>query len=219
MTVAIKFCGITRAQDAAYAASLGVAACGMIFYPPAATCVTVAQAKAICAALPPFCAGVGVFVDPEKDMVARVIDEVRLQCLQFHGAESADFCAQFSLPYIKSYRMPKQSPSETSTQLRAFAAQYSNARGILLDTYVKDVPGGSGVAFDWSQLAESGELDCPIVLAGGLRADNVRSAIDQAMPYAVDTSSGIASGDDPRVKDREKMKRFVDNVNAMGESA
>jgi phosphoribosylanthranilate isomerase len=125
-----------------------------------------------------------------------------LSLLQFHGDESPEFCSQFSLPYIKAVRI------RTGIDLLQYAAQYSNASGLLLDSYVEGVPGGTGHTFDWSLIPQ--ELSLPLILSGGLNADNVCEAIREARPWAVDISSGVevAKG----IKDTDKIAAFMTGV-------
>ncbi len=105
MPVRIKICGITRPEDGQAAAQLGADAIGLVFYPKSSRHVSLEQARAIVAALPPLVTVVALFVDPEPDEVHRVLAAVPIDVLQFHGEESPDFCRQFQRPYLKAVRV------------------------------------------------------------------------------------------------------------------
>lgn len=201
----VKFCGITRVSDAQAAAEVGADAIGLVFYAKSVRCVDVAHAKEIARALPPFVTRVGLFVDHPADEVEQIIWDVGLDLLQFHGAETPDYCCAFERPYIKAIAVRE------GVDLAQQADGYQGACGILFDTYVPDMPGGTGKAFDWSKIgANMKEINRPIILAGGLTPKNVAEAIKKVKPYAVDVSSGVES--EPGVKDRSKMNAFVDAV-------
>ena len=134
--------------------------------------------------------------------VHNVLKQVRLDCLQFHGEESPQSCRGFDIPYIKVIRVRE------GLDIVEYAGRYPDACGLLLDTYHKEIPGGTGDSFDWSRVPK--ELKRPIILAGGLTADNVARAIAALHPYGVDVSSGIeASGG---IKDPDKMTAFINSV-------
>jgi phosphoribosylanthranilate isomerase len=197
-----KICGITRIEDAIAAASAGADAIGLVFYAPSPRDVDIDRAAEICAALPPFVTTVGLFVNAAEEEVHGVLDSVPLDLLQFHGNESAAYCQRFSRPYIKAVRMAE------GVDLNTVAAEYSGARALLLDSYQKGVPGGTGHAFDWARVPA--DLDKPVILAGGLDPDNVAGAIRQVHPYAVDVSSGVEA--DKGIKDAEKIIAFMRGV-------
>lgn len=193
----IKICGVTDPDLAGVAVAAGADALGLIFHPPSARHLELAQAAAICRAVGPFVATVAVLVNPAQEAVRAIIEQVNPSHLQFHGDEPAAFCAAFGKPYIKGLRVAP------GVDLRDMEAQYPSARGILLDTHRPGVYGGSGAAFDWNQANYGARL--PLILAGGLTADNVARAIAETAPFAVDVSSGVES--DGR-KDAEKIRRF-----------
>ena len=200
----IKICGIARAQDALAAASSGADAIGLVFYPASPRAVTAQQAAKIVAVLPPFITIVGLFVNEPADHVERILQEVPLDVLQFHGDETAAFCQQFARPWIKALRVRK------NTDIVAACREFSAARGLLLDAWQQGVPGGTGKTFDW-QLA-SASLPAEIILAGGLHAENVADAIDVVRPAAVDVSGGVEAS--PGVKDAGKIRSFIAAVRA-----
>jgi phosphoribosylanthranilate isomerase len=201
MRTRVKICGITRQQDADFAAESGADAIGLVFYPPSPRAISFAQANTITANLAPFVSKVALFVDPDKDLVSRCLDELSVDILQFHGDESPDFCHQFEMPYLKAVRM------RDGVNLQEVADDYSTASALLLDTYQPGLPGGTGKTFDWSQISR---IDKPIILAGGLHALNVLQAIHQVQPYAVDVSGGVES--DKGIKSHEKISTFMREV-------
>lgn len=198
-TVRVKICGITRSGDACAAAEAGADAIGLVFYAKSPRAVTVPQAQAVLAALPPFVTTVGLFVDSDPAEVHRILAEVPLDLLQFHGNESAEYCDSFARPYIKALRVR---PDE---DVAALVAVYPNAQGILLDAFVEGVPGGTGESFDWSLIPRS--LGKPLILAGGLSPANVAEAVARVQPYAVDVSGGVEAS--KGIKDAGKVAGFI----------
>jgi phosphoribosylanthranilate isomerase len=210
----IKVCGVTRVDDGVAAAQAGVDAIGVIFWRGTPRRVDFAQACAIARALPPFVGVVGLFVDPTADEVAAALAAVPLTALQFHGAEPAEFCRRFARPYLKAIAV------KDGVDLLEYAARYGDAAGLLFDAYrAGELPGGTGHAFDWSRLGPDvrARLSRPLVLSGGLDADNVGRAIRDLRPWAVDVSSGVEErGPDGRprrgIKDPARIAAFVQGV-------
>ncbi|MCJ2372275.1 phosphoribosylanthranilate isomerase [Pseudomonas sp. RGM 3321] len=197
-----KICGITRIEDALAAAEAGADAIGLVFYPKSPRAVTVLQARAIIAALPPFITTVGLFVNASRCELNETLDAVALDMLQFHGDETPDECDGYHRPYIKALRV------KAGDDIAQVCRTYRNARGVLLDTYVEGVPGGTGETFDWTLIPD--DLDKPVILAGGLTSANVAQAIAQVRPYAVDVSGGVEKS--KGIKDREKILAFMSAV-------
>lgn len=206
--IRVKICGITRIEDALVAARLGADAIGLVFYPKSPRAVGIEAAKRIALALPPFVTAVGLFVDLDPAEIERVLQQVPLSLLQFHGEESPTQCARFGRPYIKAVRMRE------GVDLRQEAERYRSACGLLVDAYEPGAPGGTGKRFDWDRLPK--DLQKPLILAGGLDPGNVRAAIERVRPFAVDVSSGVerAKG----IKDQGKMAAFLREV-SYGDSA
>ncbi|WP_061239017.1 phosphoribosylanthranilate isomerase [Ectopseudomonas composti] len=202
MRVRSKICGITRVEDALAAVEAGADAIGLVFYAKSPRAVSVEQALAIVRALPPFVTCVGLFVDMPREALRAVLQQVPLDLLQFHGDEAPADCEGYARPYIKALRVR---PGE---DVAALMAPYAGARGILLDTFVEGVPGGTGAAFDWSLVPQDSGRS--IVLAGGLDAGNVAAAIRQVRPYAVDVSGGVEAS--KGIKDAGKIHAFVQAV-------
>lgn len=197
--VRVKICGITRVEDALAAAAAGADAIGLVFYAKSPRAVDIEQAREILAVLPPFVTSVGLFVDAERSELERILASVPLDLLQFHGDESVQQCEAFGRPYIKALRV------KAGDDIAAQVARYPSAQGILLDAYVEGVPGGTGEAFDWSLIPQT--LSKPLILAGGLRLDNVAEAVSRVRPYAVDVSGGVEAS--KGVKDVEKVDAFI----------
>ena len=202
MTTAVKICGITRIDDALAAARFGAYALGFVFHAKSPRNVPPAHAAEIVRALPPFITAVGLFVNPDARDVERVLDQVPLDQLQFHGEETPAFCGQFRVSYIKAVRV------RAGLDLLQYAQLYSTARGLLLDAFVEGVHGGTGTAFDWSLIPR--ELPLPVILSGGLNPDNVAAAVRRVRPWAVDVSSGVETS--PGIKDPRKIAAFMKGV-------
>jgi phosphoribosylanthranilate isomerase len=198
----VKICGITRAQDALEAVKQGADAIGLVFYPKSPRNVSAAQAAEIVSQIPAFVTVVGLFVDAEPAFIQEVISSVKLDLLQFHGDETPSACRQYSRPYMKAIRV------KNGTNLVQYAADYADARALLLDAFAEGVPGGTGLVFDWSLIPQNFPL--PIVLAGGLNAENVGVAIEQVRPYAVDVSGGVEAS--KGIKDAAKIAAFMRGV-------
>ncbi|WP_428624875.1 phosphoribosylanthranilate isomerase [Sedimenticola sp.] len=202
MRTRVKICGITRTEDALAAVRLGADAIGLVFYAPSPRAVTVAQAAKIIRSLPPFVTTVGLFVNASADELVAVLEAVPLDLLQFHGDESPEACARYGRPYIKAVRM------RPDVDLLDLENLYSSASALLLDSYQKGKPGGTGNTFDWVRIPEA--MRSRIILAGGLSADNVESAIRQVGPYAVDVSGGVEQN--KGIKDEAKIRAFMRGV-------
>ena len=202
MVCRVKICGITNLEDARQAIAAGADALGFVFYPPSPRYVEPARAAEIIAGLPPFVVTVGLFVNEEAASVQAIVDATGLDLIQFHGDETATFCEQFKRPYIKALRVNSQQHSRDD--VTAMAAQYASARGVLLDTYRKGVPGGTGEVFDWALVPS--DLD-NVILAGGLEPANVAAAVREVAPFAVDVSGGVEASHG--VKDAAKVTQFI----------
>jgi phosphoribosylanthranilate isomerase len=204
----IKICGITRVEDALAAAHAGADAIGLVFYERSPRHVSIAQAAQLAAALPPFVTIVGLFVNAEAAFVREVLAQVPLDLLQFHGEELPEYCAQFAKPYIKAIRV------KAGVDLLQCASDFCCAKGLLLDAHVEGIPGGTGATFDWSLIPP--RLPLPVILSGGLDAENVAAAIKQVQPYAVDVSSGVEAGNGINtlkgIKDAAKIAAFINEV-------
>lgn len=203
----VKICGIGRLDDALAAARLGADAIGLVFAAQSPRSLSPEAAAAIAAALPPFVARVGLFLDAEAALVRAVCAAVPLELLQFHGSEPAAYCRAFGRPYLKAIAM-----GDGDAAAAACARDYPDAAALLFDAHATGGHGGSGRTFDWSRIPR--DLARPVVLAGGLEPGNVAGAIAAVRPFAVDVSSGVEAS--PGIKDHGKMERFIDEVRRAG---
>lgn len=199
MRTRAKICGITRIEDALAAVEQGADAIGLVFYAPSPRSVSLEQAAAISAALPPFVSVVALFVNPTPTEVNAVLSKVGIDVLQFHGDESEADCVQYSLPYLKAIRV------KSDTNLIQYAQTYQSAKALLLDTYSEHAVGGTGQVFDWSLIPSN--LPIPMILAGGLTPENVADAVKRVQPYAVDVSGGVEAS--KGIKDSVKIAAFM----------
>ena len=206
MRVRIKICGLTRPEEVRCVSGLGVDAVGLNFYPPSPRFLSVPAARAVRARVPAFVTSVAVFVNPGAEEVRRVIGEVGVDMLQFHGTETARFCEDFGLPYLKAIAMRE------GVDLAAAVREYPSAAAWLLDVHDTEKWGGTGRTFDWS--AVRGSFERPIVLAGGLTPENVEDAIRLVRPFAVDVCGGVESAGG--VKDEAKLAAFMRRVEGVG---
>jgi phosphoribosylanthranilate isomerase len=208
----IKLCGLSKPDDVAHAIDLGADAIGLVFYPPSARSVSVAQAVELVHDVPPFVSVVGLFVNASPEWVSEVVSNVGLTLLQFHGDETPAQCESLAsvagLPWLRALRIAADT---RPADLVKSAFNYSAASGLLFDTHVEGY-GGGGKVFDWSLIPA--ELARRAVLSGGLNAQNVSDAIRRVRPYAVDVSSGIEVAGAKGVKDHARMAAFVRAVRA-----
>lgn len=198
----VKICGITRPDDGIEAARLGVDAIGLVFYEKSPRNVSIEQARVICEALPGFVTVVSLFMNPDAEQVNKVLAACAIDLIQFHGTESADFCQSFDRPYIKAVGMAGNEKLVDAMQ------QYSTAKALLLDSHVSGAAGGTGETFDWNAIPQ--QYRNSVILAGGLKPDNVAAAIRKVQPYAVDLSSGVES--EPGIKDAALMVQLMNEV-------
>lgn len=202
MRTRIKICGIRDAVHARLAAREGADAIGLVFHAASPRHVDLEAASSIAAALPPFVAAVGLFVNAPVARVREALDRVRLDLLQFHGDETPEYCAQFGRPYLRAVRMAE------GVDLLEWALRFSTAKALLLDAHVPGEAGGTGRTFDWARIPR--ELSLPIMLSGGLTPENVGAAIRAVRPWAVDVSSGVESS--RGVKDPARIVEFIRNA-------
>lgn len=178
----VKICGVTTVEDARLAVELGASAIGMIFWPGSPRFVETRQAKAVVAALPPFVAAVGVFVNQTGE-AASIARAVGLNAVQFHGDEPPESYSGFPLRVIKSVAVKDASAEEAAGAVPAAAT-------VLLDAHDPVKRGGTGRPIDWSIAARIARTR-PVILSGGLNPTNVADAVDAVAPYAIDVSSGV----------------------------
>lgn len=198
----VKVCGITSVKDAIFAVNAGADAIGLVFYATSPRFITIEQAQQIVAAIPPFVTVVALFVNALPTEIKTVLTQVRIDIVQFHGDETPSDCEQIKLPYYKAIRV------KADTNLLQYEVEFSSAKALLLDTYSDAAFGGTGQVFDWGLIPKS--LTKPVILAGGLTAENVALGIKQVRPYAVDVSGGVEQS--KGVKDVAKIAAFMHAV-------
>lgn len=195
----VKICGITRPEDALVADQLGVDALGFVFVPASSRCITPAHAATLVEQLTPFVSVVGLFLNAQAAEVEHALKYLPAMVPQFHGQESGEFCDSFGRPYIKAIGVGSAMPTHEEL------SQFNLASGFLFDSNEPGALGGTGHAFDWTRLESS--LEKPLILAGGLNASNVSSAIEQVAPHALDVSSGVESA--KGIKNPEAVAQFM----------
>ena len=215
----IKFCGITREQDAELAVSLGAWAVGLIMWPNSPRAVPLDHAAFLAASLKRRAEVAGVFFNQTLDEVAATADAVGLTILQLHGQEGPQFCTEVArrtgCKVIKAARV------HSRADIQALAAYHTDFH--MLDSYQPGVPGGTGETFNWALAAEHRRIAppkgkgqrVPLILSGGLRPENVADAIAAVRPFAVDVASGVESA--PGYKDGDRMRRFAEAVASTAE--
>ena len=199
MDLKVKICGITNLDDATAAVEAGADALGFMFYEPSPRNVQIECVAKIVQKLPLWVLKVGVFVDPDPELVMTALGNCGLNLLQFHGEESPDFCASFGVMSMKAFRVKDE---ESLAQIPSYRTDV-----YLLDSYVAGKQGGTGEKFNWELAVEAKKFGKPIFLAGGLTPQNVGEAVRKVQPYGVDVSSGVESS--PGKKDHDKIWNFI----------
>jgi phosphoribosylanthranilate isomerase len=203
----IKFCGITRLEDAQRAAEAGAWAIGMVLWPGSQRCCPLDEAERIASRLRRRVELVGVFVNAALDEVAALVDGIGLTMVQLHGDEGPAYCSEVArrtgARVIKAHRVRARADLQA---LEAFHTDFH-----LLDAHVPGRRGGTGESFDW-ELVSVRRSSVPLILSGGLRPDNVGQAIATTRPFAVDVASGTEAA--PGVKDPAKLESFAAAVAA-----
>ena len=204
MSVQVKICGITTVADARLAVRAGADLIGLNFYPPSPRAVAESTAKAIRRILPQHVRCVGVFVNAERERIAAIVRALSLDAIQFHGDEDAAVLTDWLVATIKAVRVGSE--LALPEQLEGIQADY-----LLLDTYSPRGYGGTGETFAWEQAATLPRLALDrTILAGGLNAGNVASAVAAVRPWAVDVAGGVESA--PGRKDAQKLHAFINNA-------
>jgi phosphoribosylanthranilate isomerase len=200
----VKICGITRLEDARFAAGAGADYLGFVQHPESPRYIEPARAREILGWLHGVEA-VGVFVNETAEAVNAACAEAGFTLAQLHGHEPPEVAAEIEVPVIKAFRVQHDAASE---QIRALMLDYRNvADYVLLDTHHTSLWGGTGESFNW-RLARELAGEFRLFLAGGISAANVREAVETMRPFAVDLSSSLES--EPGVKDFDKLSAFFD---------
>ena len=200
----VKICGITNLDDALAAVEAGADALGFNFYKPSLRYITPQHAREIIEQLPDSVLTVGVFVNEELDTVKDIAKEARLQALQLHGDESADYCRELAADFyvIKTFAVSDNFDIQATHEYKVEA--------IMLDTKHNKLRGGTGQVFDWSVAQQARKTIPKLFLAGGLSPENVENAVEIVRPFAVDACSALE--DTPGKKNHERMRVFVNTV-------
>ena len=193
----VKICGITSFNDAIMATNYGASALGFIFYEKSPRYINPEILKTWISNIPRSVKKVGVFVNKDVDKVNKIAEELNLGMVQLHGDESPEYCNQMIRPVIKVFRVNKKFDS-------IMLKNYQVAT-FLFDTYNKENHGGTGESFDWQSILQL-NTETPVILSGGLNADNVLEGIEVVKPSAVDVNSGVETA--PGKKDEEKIKNL-----------
>jgi phosphoribosylanthranilate isomerase len=217
----IKICGMTNLEDALVAVEAGADAVGFVFYEKSPRHVSVETAREICNKVPSRLDRVGVFVNEPAERVSNVVDEVGLTAVQLHGDEykSPELYSMsgkmfFSLPAIEILHGLRG-----SSGFWGFPS-LPNSAGVLLDSGSQEQRGGTGKTFAWGEalpLVLGLKKKYPVVIAGGLTAQNVGWAAEYLKPWGVDVSSGVEAR--PGKKDPDKVRAFVKAVREMDKKA
>jgi phosphoribosylanthranilate isomerase len=202
----IKICGITRIEDAILAKELGAWAIGFIFYDKSKRYINPTKAGEIANLVGENIEKIGVFVDSSMTQIAEFAKTANLTAIQLHGNETPEFCKKIGkmtgLPIIKALRI------KTASDLQNIQEYKNSVFAILLDTYSEKEYGGTGESFDWNILQNIPKNEIPVILAGGISSENIKTAQKLVNPYAIDVSSGVES--QKGIKDKEKMKKLFE---------
>ena len=203
MALRIKICGITREEDAWAAIEAGADALGFVFVPGTPRFIEPGRAAAITRSLPPFVSRVGLFVNADPEHIRATVAEARLDTVQLHGDEPPEV----GLSLLGLVRVIQAFRVQGPEMLQRLPDYRKSADAWLLDAYVPGTAGGTGARFDWNLAVQARELGHPLILAGGLKPENIAEAVRQVRPFAVDVSSGVESS--PGQKDAEKIRELI----------
>jgi phosphoribosylanthranilate isomerase len=199
----LKICGLTTEDDAVHAAASGATALGVVFAPASRRCVSADQARAIVRAVPPGVPVIGVFVNAAIEEIVATVAHTGVRRVQLHGDEPESYAAALKMPLLRAAGVDVAPGSWPGTLL-------------LLDAFSGTQRGGTVITVDWTRAAALARQR-PVVLAGGLTADNVADAIAAVAPFGVDVSSGVE--DAPGRKNPERVAQFLANARAALERA
>jgi phosphoribosylanthranilate isomerase len=202
-----KICGLTRVEDVQAVVAAGADAIGLVFYPPSPRAVSPAQATLLCQALPPYVQSVGLFVNATEQVVQDTLEHVPLDLLQFHGEESPEQCQRIAQSCQRRWYKAIQVRADVDLEQQIRRYAQAGASAMLLDAWHPNLKGGTGEAFDWTRFPQS---DIPLILAGGLRPENIEHAIRTTRPYAVDVSGGVESS--KGIKSADLIQKFMQGV-------
>lgn len=200
----VKICGLTRVDEALECVELGADAIGCVFYPPSPRHLSDERAREIVRSLPPAMFSVGVFVNEPFSTIIQKVERCGLKAVQLHGQESADLVAALRREGVLVIKAVFINGTPSFDLVGSFGAS-----AYLVECAGGPLPGGNALAWSWSAAAGISAKN-PVILAGGLNSENVSQAIQEALPDAVDLSSGVESS--PGRKDMTKVKRLLEAV-------
>lgn len=207
----VKICGITTPEDAEAVVKAGADAVGLNFYGPSPRFLQPENARAIADTLPDGVVRVGLFVNTPADQILEKWDQLGLDLIQLHGDEPPEFLSSLQeRPVMRAFRLGDEGLSPILSYLETCRGLKCLPKLVLIDSFRKGHYGGTGATADWETARRypSEDWHPPLVLAGGLTADNVGEAIRIVLPSGVDTASGVESG--PGKKDAELVQRFIE---------
>ena len=199
----IKICGITNYEDAKLACDLGADAIGFIFYKKSKRSVEAGEVKNIISKLPVFILKVGVFVNERIDIVNQIMQDCKLNIAQLHGDENVEYLNKINFPVVKALRISNNYDYNILKQYLNF--------NILLDTFNNNEFGGTGTNFKWDTIPS--DIKSKIILAGGIKEENLEEIFSNILPYAIDVSSSLEEY--PGKKNRNKMLSFFEKYNKL----
>ncbi len=207
MRTRVKICGITRTQDIKSVVDAGADAIGFVFFPPSPRNVSVELAQELVKYVPAYVQTVGLFVNASSEEILEVLKTVSLDVIQFHGDETPEQCQKIAkLTGRRWYKAIQVKPDlDVISTIKQY--QQVGASAMLLDAWHPELKGGTGHSFDWSQFPQ---LDIPLILAGGLKPENIENAIKTTKAYAVDVSGGVESA--KGIKDQQLIEQFMQGV-------
>lgn len=207
MRTRAKICGITRVEDVQAVVQSGADAIGFVFYPPSPRHVSIERAEVLIQHIPAYVQTVGLFVNATVEQIQQVLKSVPLDLIQFHGDETAEQCQDIARQVQRRWYKAIQVKPDLDLIQTIEQYQHAGASAILLDAWHPELKGGTGHSFDWSQFPK---LDIPLILAGGLKPENVEDAIKTTGAYAVDVSGGVESA--KGIKDQQLIEQFMQGV-------
>ena len=199
----IKICGITNYEDAKLACDLGADAIGFIFYKKSKRSVDAEEVKNIISKLPAFILKVGVFVNERIDIVNQIMQDCKLNIAQLHGDENVEYLNEINFPVVKALRISNNYDYNILKQYLNF--------NILLDTFNNNEFGGTGTNFKWDTIPS--DIKSKIILAGGIKEENLEEIFSNILPYAIDVSSSLEEY--PGKKNKSKMLSFFEKYNKL----
>lgn len=207
MRTRVKICGITRVEDVQAVVQAGCDAIGLVFFPPSPRHVSIEQAQQLVKHIPAYVQVVGLFVNASATEIQQVLDRVSLDILQLHGDESPEQCQQIGQHTGRRWYKAIQVKPDLDLPLTIQQYHQAGASAMLLDAWHPELKGGTGHRFDWQHFPQ---LDIPLILAGGLKPENIREAIQTTRAYAVDVSGGVEAA--KGIKDQQLIERFMQGV-------